>query len=119
MPKEFSRHERVSSLLQRELALLLQNHRDYLQLGFITISEVEVSRDMSVANTYVTMLGTNQEQRDAELESLQHAAGFLRKELGRNLRLRVIPELRFKYDDSIDNGLYMDKLLSDINIEDA
>ncbi|MCH9699027.1 MAG: 30S ribosome-binding factor RbfA [Gammaproteobacteria bacterium] len=117
MPKEFSRHERVSSLLQRELALLLQSQRDYLQLGIVTVSEVEVSRDMSVANAYVTMLGKDQTQRDEELQRLQQASGFLRKELGRNLRLRVIPELRFKYDDSIDNGLYMDKLLSDIKIE--
>ncbi|MCH9698984.1 MAG: 30S ribosome-binding factor RbfA [Gammaproteobacteria bacterium] len=118
MPREFSRHERVASLLQRELAALLQNQRDYLQLGIVTVSAVEVTRDMSVATVYITVLGVKGDDLTEELVQLQNAAGFLRKELGQGLRLRVIPELRFKHDDSIDNGMRMDKLLKDIHVDD-
>jgi ribosome-binding factor A len=117
MAREFSRSERVASLIQRELAKLLQNYRDYLNLGIVTVSEVDVSRDLAIATIYVTVMGVDVDQRIEQMEYLQDAAVFLRKELGRQLRLRMTPELRFVYDDSIDNGMHMDKLLKDLKAD--
>jgi ribosome-binding factor A len=118
MAREFSRSVRVSSLIQRELAALLQTHKDYLKLGIVTISEVDVSRDLAVATVYVTVMGIEGEHAE-QMAGLHEAAVFLRKELGRGLRLRITPELRFVYDDSIDNGMRMDKLLKDLNTDES
>jgi len=115
MAREFSRSERVASLLQRELAVLLQSYQEDLNLGLVTISAVELTRDIAVATVYVTVLGVEGDVLTEHLERLQHSASFLRKELGRALRLRVVPELRFKYDDSIDTGMRMDKILKDLD----
>ncbi len=117
MGREFSRSERVASLLQRELAVLLQTHKDYLQLGIVTVSAVDVTRDMSVATAYVTVLGVEGDELVNTMQRLQEAAGFIRKELGRVMRLRLVPDLRFKYDDSIDNGIRMDRLLKDLDVD--
>ncbi|HFD11706.1 MAG TPA: 30S ribosome-binding factor RbfA [Crenotrichaceae bacterium] len=119
MPREFSRSERVASLLQRELAALLQNYRDYFKLGIVTISAIDVTRDLAVATVYVTVLGADGDKLSEQMETLQNAAGFFRKELGLKLHLRMIPELRFKYDDSIDNGMRMDRLLKDLDIDES
>lgn len=119
MAREFSRSERVASLLQRELAVLLQYYKDDLNLGIVTISAIDLTRDIAVANIYVTILGVAGDELAEHMDRLQNSAGFLRKELGRSLRLRVIPELRFKYDDSIDNGMRMDKILKDLSIDDT
>lgn len=119
MAKEYSRSERVASLIQRELAALLQTYRGDLQLGIVTISEVVVSRDLSVATIYVTVLGFEGDQLVEQMSGLKDSASFFRKELGHSLRMRVVPELRFVYDDSIDNGMRMDKLLRDLDIDDV
>ncbi len=119
MAREFSRSQRVSSLMQRELAVLLQTHKDYLNLGIVTVSEVNVTRDLAVATVYVTVMSVDPDQRAQHMADLHDAAGFLRKELSRGLRLRATPELRFVYDDSIDNGMHMDKLLKDLKTDDS
>ncbi len=119
MAREYSRSERVASLIQRELAGLLQTYRGDFKLGIVTISEVAVCRDLSIASVYVTVLGFEGDQLVEQMAVLKEASPFFRKELARGLRMRVVPELRFIYDDSIDNGMRMDKLLRNLDIDDA
>lgn len=112
MSKDFSRQRRVGEQMQRELALLIQREIKDPRLGFVTVSGVELSRDMSFAKVYITVLTENPAQ---SLVTLQQAAGFLRHGLGQAIRLRVVPELRFCYDESVAYGAKMSALLKQLN----
>ncbi len=111
-PKEYERSQRVASQLKRELADLIRLELKDPRLGWVTVDEVEVSRDLSVAKVYVSTL--EDAQLAASLEALKAAAPFLRRELGRRLKLRGIPELRFYQDTAIERGLRMTQLLDQI-----
>lgn len=76
----------------------------------LTISEVKVSGDLSYADIFLSVLGTEWERRQT-LESLERAKGFLRNAIARNVKLRLVPELRFHEDLSIERGMYMDQLI--------
>ncbi|MBN2701547.1 MAG: 30S ribosome-binding factor RbfA [Methylohalobius sp. ZOD2] len=112
MTKEYERARRVASQLQRELAVLIRDELKDPRLGWVTVDDVDVSRDLSVAKVYVSTL--EESQLEATLEALKSAAPFLRRELGKILRLRFIPELRFYRDTAIESGLRMTRLLDQI-----
>lgn len=118
MPKEFSRNERISSQIQKELAALLVRGIKDPRLGLVTVNAVEVSRDLSVAKVYITVLGANADQIRQNVAILSQAAPFIRHELGKSIRMRSVPELRFMYDDSIDRGMKLDSLLDEIAREE-
>ncbi len=103
MPRDYPRTRRVAELLQRELSSLIRDRLKDPEVGMVTISDVEVSRDLAHARVYFTLLG-GEAERERSREALQRAAGFLRRELGRELHLRTIPQLRFIYDDTMDRG---------------
>ena len=109
MPREFTRSERVSGLLRRELAQLIQSEVKDPEVGFIGLSDVEVTRDLSLARVYITVFDT--EQAAASVKALNRAAGFLRRRLGQDLRMRQIPELRFLHDASVETGQRVDALI--------
>ena len=111
MAKEFTRSRRVGEQIQRELAELVSRELQDPRLGMVTISGVELSRDMSVAKVFFTVFGEGHDEKQT-LEALNHANGFLRRELGHRMRLRMVPELRFKYDHSIENGSYLSNLIN-------
>lgn len=111
-PKEYERSQRVASQLKRELADLIRFELKDPRLGWVTVDDVEVSRDLSVAKVYVSSL--EDAQLEANLEALNNAASFLRRELGKRMKLRVVPELRFYRDTAIEHGLKMTKLLDQI-----
>lgn len=111
MPKEFSRGRRIADLIQHELAILLQKEIKDPRIGMVTINEVKVSRDLSFADVYFTMLGSDDHK--AATEALDNAAGFLRSELARVLTARTTPRLRFHYDNSVENGAKMSKAIHD------
>jgi len=108
--KEFSRGRRVGEQIQRELAELVQRELNDPRLGMVTISAVEVSRDLAVARVYFTVLNPEHDLQQT-LAGLNHANGFLRRELGKRMKLRVVPELRFEYDRSIENGSRLSALI--------
>jgi len=108
--KEFSRTRRVGEQMQRELSELIQRELKDPRVGMITITGVEVSRDMSHAKVYVTVLG-GEHSLEETLATLKHAAGFLRHELGHRMKLRIIPELHFFYDASIERGAHLSALI--------
>ncbi len=113
MAKEFSRSRRVGEQIQRELAELVQRELKDPRLGMITISAVEVSRDMSVAKVFFTVFGDENHDEKQSLEGLERASGFLRRELGHRMRLRSVPELRFQYDHSIEKGSRLSALINE------
>jgi len=90
--------------------------------GLIGINAVEVTRDGSYATVYVTALGSGaanpltEEEKNDILSAFQRSRGFLRTELARLIRIRHIPELLFRFDTSLEYGIKMDKILSDLNI---
>jgi ribosome-binding factor A len=117
MPKEYSRTERVGEQIHRELAELLREGVKDPRVGMLTLAGVEVSRDFSHAKVYFTVLGGEEAVRSTT-EGLRHAAGFLRRELGRRLHIRVIPELHFVYDDTQEKGARLSALIDRAVAED-
>ena len=115
MAKEFGRNARVSSQMQKELSLILQRDIDDPRLGFITINEVDVTKDLAVAKVYVTVLNVDEQGKRANVKLLNELAPVIRHELAKRMRLRHISELRFYYDDSFDTGMRVAELLSDLN----
>lgn len=112
MPREFPRTRRVAEQIQRELAELIRDDLNDPRLGMVSISAVEVSRDMSHAKVYVSVLG-NEEQSTGSVTVLNHAAGFLRHKLGKSMHIRVIPEMRFYLDRSLEEGARLGALINE------
>ncbi len=115
MAKEFGRNARVSSEMQKELSLILQRDIDDSRLGFITINEVVVTKDLAVAKVYVTVLNVDAQGKKDNVKWLNELAPTIRHHLAKRMRLRHISELRFIYDDSFDTGMRVAELLSDLD----
>ncbi len=113
MAREFGRSSRVSSQIQKELAQTLQRGIKDPRLGFITVNEVVVSKDLAVAKVYVTVLNADKATIRENIDILNDAAPYLRSELDNHMKMRMIPELRFYYDDSMDRGLRVSELLNE------
>jgi len=112
MPKDFSRTLRVADQIQRELADLLQNEIKDPRLNQITLTAVEVSRDYAYAKIYYTTLA--EQDKNASIEKgLEHASGFLRTNLSKRIKLRQIPQLIFVYDQSVEHGAFLSKLIDE------
>jgi len=108
------RPERVAHLMLREVADILRNRvRDPRVSSWVTVTDVEVSDDLSVARVYVSVLPAGDE-RAQTLRSLAGAAGFVRRELAGRMGLREVPEISFKLDSSIESGARVDELLRKI-----
>jgi len=107
--KSFNRSDRVSAELRREVALLVHAAAREHALPSVSVSDVEVTRDLDVATIYVTtLLG---EQGPQAVGALNELAKEFRRELSRSMKMRRVPELRFRYDDSVDRGERIEKLL--------
>ena len=118
MPKDSSRPRRVAEQIQRELAELLRLEVKDPRVGMITLTEVEVSNDYAHAKVFFTLLGDEARIQEA-LKGLQSAAGFLRREVAHRMKLRVMPQLHFVHDTSIENGMRLDQLIDAAVAEDA
>jgi ribosome-binding factor A len=118
MAKEFSRTQRVSQQLQKELAVILQREIKDPNLAMTTISSVEVTRDMGYAKVYVTFLTFGDQTPKASLEVLREMAPYIRSLLGKEIRLRVTPELTFIYDESLTEGMRISNLVSNVVRDD-
>jgi len=110
MPREFGRNRRVGEQIRRELAALIQMEMKDPRVGMVTISEVRVNHDLSMAKVYFTTLGTAEEAART-VALLNKAASFFRRELSGRMSLRVVPALRFVYDESVEHGAAMDALI--------
>jgi ribosome-binding factor A len=112
MPREFPRARRVEEQLKRLLSELVRREVKDPRVGLITITSVEVSRDLTHANVYFTPFAGSGDAESAR-EALQHAAGFLRHQVRNQMRLRVAPEIQFHVDDSVERGARLSELISD------
>ncbi|EPC00101.1 ribosome-binding factor A [Litchfieldella anticariensis FP35 = DSM 16096] len=112
--REFKRTDRVADQLQQELAVLIQREVKDPRLGMVTVSGVTVSRDLGYADVYITLLGENDPERIQDnLKVLRRAAGFLRTQVARRIKLRHVPELRFHYDESVVRGQRLSSLIEE------
>ena len=107
------RTERLGEEIREEVALLIAGELKDPRIGFVTVTRVEVTPDLRTARIYVGVLGT-EKQRTTSLAGLKQGAGFLRRALGRTLRLRYTPELVFQYDEGLEASDRVAKLLAEI-----
>jgi len=118
MAREFNRSRRVAEQIQRELADLITHEIDLPQSGLmVTVSGVDVSRDLSYAKVYITVMPTTDKLEEI-LVLLNKAGGYLRHHLGQRVTMRHIPELRFYYDSSIEEGARMNALINEAIAKD-
>ncbi len=117
MPKEFSRSQRMAEQVRRELAELVRDEIKDPRVNWVSFTAVKVSRDLSNAIVYFTVL--NDEDREPASEALNKAAGFLRHQLSHRIRSRIVPSLKFVYDVSIERGTSMESLIAKARSTDA
>jgi ribosome-binding factor A len=116
MPREFGRNKRVADLVQRELADVVQREQFDTGLTLLTLSYVDVSPDLSYAKVFVTCLDTKK-SKDEVINTLNNFAGQFRHHLSKTLTLRIVPKLKFFYDESVERGTYINALINSLNKE--
>ncbi|PCJ38725.1 MAG: ribosome-binding factor A [Moraxellaceae bacterium] len=119
-PRGYSRTDRIADQMQRDLAVLVQRELKDPRLGMTTISGIKVSRDLAFADVYVTFMGIEEDEEGIKqgLSVLTNAAGFLRSSLAKGIKLRVMPSLRFHYDQTVVEGPRMSALINRARSED-
>lgn len=117
--KEFSRVDRLSQQMKKEMAVILQREiKDPRLHSMITVSDVEVSRDLSHAKVFVTFLGLADDKVEDNLKILNDASGFVRSLIGKRIQARIVPHIRFVFDESLNEGIRMANLVSNARAED-
>lgn len=111
---QFKRVDRINSLIKEELSEIIQRKIKDPRVGFVTIAEVDVSKDLRSAKVYVSIMGSDGEINDS-IAGLQNAEKFIRMELYKRLRLKYIPEIIFKPDRSLEHGSRILKILEEIS----
>ena len=108
----FARRDRIAEQIRRELAELIRTELRDPRVGMISLTEVQVSADYAHAKVFFSTLAGS-EQLDAVYAGLQHAGGFLRRELGKRISIHATPELHFVFDASLEHGAQLSKLISE------
>jgi ribosome-binding factor A len=121
MAREFSRTDRVSQQLHKEIASILNQEFKHQapEIGMVTVSGVEVSRDLAYAKVYVTFLEMDETKNKASMKLLEAGKGFVRGLLSRRVKMRNTPSLRFIRDSSITEGMRISNLVSQVRRDDA
>ncbi|WP_066173119.1 30S ribosome-binding factor RbfA [Bacillus marinisedimentorum] len=108
------RANRVAEQMKKELGDIIGRKLKDPRVGFVTVTDVEVSGDLQQAKVFISVLGDEEKKRET-LNGLAKAKGFIRSEIGQRIRLRKTPELFFEFDESIDYGNRIETLLRDLN----
>ncbi|AQQ66893.1 30S ribosome-binding factor RbfA [Microbulbifer agarilyticus] len=112
MAKEFHRADRVADAMRRELARLIQHEVRDPRVGMVNVNDVEVSRDLTTAKVFVTLVGEDDRSKiDISMDALNKAAGFLRSQLAKEIQIRTIPRLQFRYDETSVRGQHLSALI--------
>ena len=121
MAKDYSRTQRIGDQMQRELAQLIRREVKDPRLGLVTITAVEVSRDVGHAKIFITVMAAEDATDNVtqSLRVLNDAAGFLRMQLGKAMKLRSVPQLHFHYDESVLRGAHLSALIERAVAEDS
>jgi ribosome-binding factor A len=107
------RAQRVAEQMKKVVAGIIEKELKDPRIGFVTVTSVELSNDLRYAKIYVSIYGDEKQKKDS-LEGLRKATGFVRKEIGKRIKLRYTPEIEFKFDSSIEHGAKIAKLLSEV-----
>lgn len=108
------RANRVAVQMQKELGDILTRKIKDPRVGFVTVTDVEVTGDLQQAKVFISVLGTDKEKKDT-LMGLAKASGFIRAEIGQRIRLRKTPEIAFEIDEAFEYGNRIDTLIRDLN----
>ncbi len=111
------RAHRVAEQMKQEMTDIISRRLKDPRVGFVTVTGVDVTGDLQQAKVYFTVLG-DEEKKAATMEALEKASGFIRSEIGKRIRLRKTPEIFFEFDESIEYGNRIEKILSDLNKEE-
>lgn len=114
------RTARISSEVKREVSKIIANDLNDPRLtmdAMVSVTDVEVTNDLSYADVYISVLGDEKNKEDV-MEALDQATGYIKILIGERMRLRTMPEFRFKFDESIERGAYMDKLIAETIAKD-
>ena len=103
--------------MKKELGDIITRKLKDPRVGFVTVTDVEVTGDLSMATVYITVLG-DEEQQASTLKGLEKAKGFIRSEIGKRIRLRIVPEITFAMDESVAYGNRIEALLSELKRDD-
>lgn len=114
---QYQRRDRVGDLIKREIAQIIQRELKDPGIGFVTITDVEVSADLKQAKVFYSVLGDEDAKRKSEL-ALKRASGFIQNEIGGRLRLKYTPEVLFRFDKSIEYGARIEELIRKIHNAD-
>ena len=112
MPKEFSRSQRVAEQIRRELAELIRLELKDPRVGMVSITEVQVTPDYAHAKVFFSSM-SGEEGLSEVMTGLQRSSGFLRRELGKRIRIHTLPQLHFEYDKSIEQGARLTRLIDE------
>ena len=110
------RVNRVAEQMKKELGEIISQKVKDPRIGFVTVTDVEVTGDLQNATIYISVLG-NDSEKEGTLKGLDKAKGFIRSEIGKRIRLRVVPEIEFEFDESIAYGNRIETLLTQVNNE--
>ncbi|WAJ70838.1 30S ribosome-binding factor RbfA [Catenovulum adriaticum] len=113
MARDFSRAERVAQQIQKEVAQILQRDLKDPRIGMVTVSAVEVSRDLAYAKIYISALLQEDEKAEIAVKQLNESAPFVRSVLAKSMRMRVVPNIKFYLDTSVNEGIRMSKLVDE------
>lgn len=124
MSRDFKRTDRIADQIQRDLAVLIRDAVKDPRVGMVTVNQVSVAKDLGYADIYITLLTVDELSADSDevkqtITILNKAAGFLRSELAKQIKLRTIPQLRFHFDETVGKGRRMDKLIRDARAKDG
>ena len=106
--------EKVAGIIQKEVSEIIQFELKDPKIGFITITDVTVTNDLSIAKIYVSFLG-QKAREEAGMKALERSKGFIRTNLAKRMTSRKVPELQFKIDDSLERGNKIEKILYEMN----
>jgi ribosome-binding factor A len=118
MAREFARTDRVGQQIQKEIAVILHREVKDPRLSMATVSAVEVTRDLAYAKIFVTFFTNELTEIEQSVKILNEAAGFIRSLLAKQLRARIMPQLRFVYDKSMAEGVRMSALVDQAIADD-
>ncbi len=108
-----TRTEKLRQLLKEEVSDILRREIKDPRLGFFTVIDAEITSDLQHAKVFVSILGT-EEERKQSMEVLKHAQHFVRQEFGKRVRMKTLPDIQFRLDDTVDRGVRILELLEEI-----
>jgi len=106
--------DKIAGIIQKEISNIIQFECKDPKIGFVTITDVEVSNDLSLAKVYVSFLGADA-RKEAGMKALERSKGFLRTQLAQRLTIRKAPQLLFFQDTSLERGNKIEKIIADIH----